>query len=132
VLRTLPKWFGIEGALLEYANHTLRLPTFVIRNGNNVLGFISLESYFDESWEVNCIAVDYDYRNRGLGRKLHETAEAWLVTTGVALLQVKTLAASHPGPEYAETRKFYESMGYKSVEIFTTLWGPDVPVLQLD
>ncbi len=48
----------------------------------------------------------------------------------VRLLQVKTLAAAHPSPEYAETRAFYRAMGYAELEVFAQLWGPGLPVLQ--
>ena len=45
--------------------------------------------------------------------------------------QVKTLAASHPSPEYAQTRAFYEALGYVPLEVFPTLWAAHLPVLQL-
>lgn len=133
VLRTLPRWFGIESSLLEYARATERLPTFVAREAATapVVGFLSLERHFPESWEVNCIGVDAAWRQRGIGRLLHERAEAWLETQGAATLQVKTLAESHPSPEYAETRAFYERVGYLPLEVFPTLWAPHLPVLQL-
>ena len=44
---------------------------------------------------------------------------------------VKTLSASDPSVEYAETRAFYARLGYTPLEEFPTLWGPGVPVLQL-
>jgi len=59
------------------------------------------------------------------------TVERWLQERGVRFLQVKTLADSHPSKEYAETRAFYASLGYKPLEVFLTLWGPRLPVLQL-
>ena len=58
-------------------------------------------------------------------------AEEWLKYQGARTLQVKTLAESHPSPEYAQTRKFYESVGYIPIEVFPTLWGIGLPVLQL-
>jgi GNAT superfamily N-acetyltransferase len=131
VLRTLPRWFGIEESLLAYAQNTADMPTFVAMDEATIVGFLSLQEHFPQSWEVNCMAVDIAYRGKGLGRKLQESAEAWLLVEGAAILQVKTLAASHPSAAYAETRKFYEAMGYKPVEVFPTLWGTDLPVLQL-
>lgn len=47
------------------------------------------------------------------------------------MLQVKTLAASHPSHEYALTRLFYERIGYVSLEVFPELWAPHLPVLQM-
>jgi GNAT superfamily N-acetyltransferase len=131
VLRTLPQWFGIEQSLLEYAHNTANLPTFVAKNGEVVVGFLSLREHFSKAWELDCIAVNLALRGQGLGKKLQTCAESWLVEKGVTLLQVKTLAPTHPSKAYAETRKFYEALGYEPVEVFPTLWGADLPVLQL-
>ncbi len=131
VLRTLPRWFGIEASLLEYTHNTERLPTFVVRHDSTIVGFISLQEHFSESWEIHCVAIDFSYRGCGLGRALQEHAEAWLFSKGATTLQVKTLAATHPSAAYAETRKFYESMGFKPVEVFPLLWGASLPVLQM-
>ena len=62
---------------------------------------------------------------------LHTCIEQWLLARAARLLQVKTLADSHPSAEYAETRRFYASVGYVALEVFPTLWGPRLPVLQL-
>jgi GNAT superfamily N-acetyltransferase len=131
VLRTLPLWFGQEESLLEYARNTARFKTFVAEEDARVIAFLSLQCHFQSSWEVNCIAVDAACRNRGVGRALQRRAEEWLIGEGARTLQVKTLAASHPSPEYAQTRKFYESVGYLPMEVFPALWGAGLPVLQL-
>lgn len=131
VLRTLPRWFGIEASLLEYARNTARLPTFVAEADGAVVGFLSLEQHAPRAWEVNCLGVDAAWRRQGIGRRLHDAAEAWLVGQRAQLLQVKTLSPSHPSPEYAETRQFYEAVGYLPLEEFPTLWAAHLPVLQL-
>lgn len=131
VLRTLPDWFGIEESLLEYARNTEHLPTFVAEDGSEVVGFLSLEEHFPECWEVNCIAVNGGLRGHGIGRRLQAAAESWLERRGARVLQVKTLAAAHPSAEYAETRRFYEALGYLPLEVHPTLWSEDLPVLQL-
>jgi len=131
VLRTLPLWFGIEESLLEYSSDTTHLPTFGAIDAGKLVGFLSLKEHFRESWELHCIAVDIEYRGKGIGSKLHEVAEEWLASRGVSIVQVKTLAESHPSPEYAETRLFYKSIGYTPIEIFQDLWGPGMTVLQL-
>jgi hypothetical protein len=40
-----------------------------------------------------------------VGRTLHNYVEQWLLAKAVRLLQVKTLADSHPSAEYAEIRE---------------------------
>lgn len=131
VLRTLPKWFGIEASLLAYASDTLTLPTFVVRETSEITGFLTLREHFPESWEVHCIALRASHRHRGFGRALHEHVERWLVERGARVLQVKTMAESNPSAEYAETRRFYAALGYLPLEVFPELWGPRLPVLQL-
>jgi len=130
VLRTLPLWFGIESSLMEYVRDTERFPTFVARKGD-VVGFVTIRQHFPDAWEVNCIAVAAHVRNQGVGRSLHTYVEEWLLAKSVRLLQVKTLADSHPSAEYAETRRFYAAIGYVALEVFPNLWGPRLPVLQL-
>ena len=130
ILRSLPRWFGIEEALLQYAADSNRYPTFLAEEREPV-GFITVREHFQGSWEVHCVAVHAVHRSKGIGRRLHAHTEAWLQQQGVRILQVKTLAAAHPSPEYAETRRFYDAMGYTPLEVFPTLWGPKLPVLQL-
>lgn len=131
VLRTLPRWFGVESSLLEYARNTRHMTTFVAELDGEVVAFISLQRHFPVAWEVNCIAVSDAHRGRGFGKRLHEKAEKWLVSQCATVLQVKTLAETHPSLEYAQTRAFYEAIGYKALEVFPTLWAPHLPVLQL-
>jgi GNAT superfamily N-acetyltransferase len=131
VLRSLPAWFGIESSLLEYAHDSARLPTFAVVEDGNVVGFLSLHRHFTHSWEIYCMAIHADSRGKGYGRILLEHAERWVVEEGGTLLQVKTIADSHPSPEYRETRAFYGRMGFVPVEVFETLWSPGNPCLQM-
>jgi hypothetical protein len=45
VLRTLPKWFGIEPALRMYARDSATMPTFALVEENAVVGFLTVKSY---------------------------------------------------------------------------------------
>jgi GNAT superfamily N-acetyltransferase len=130
ILRSLPEWFGIEESLLEYVADTKRFPTFVAVEQEPV-AFVTVREHFPKSWEVHCVAVHAQRRNAGVGRALHMHVESWLAAQGASVLQVKTLSASHPSPEYAQTREFYAHMGYLPLEEFKELWGPIHPVLQL-
>ncbi len=131
ILRSLPRWFGIEAALQQYASNTERFPTFVVREDGSAIAFVTLQEHFPTSWEVHCIAVDAAHRGRGVGRALQAHIEAWLLVRGAKFIQVKTLAASHASAEYAETRQFYFSLGYVAHEVFPELWAKHLPVLQM-
>ncbi len=114
-----------------YARDSESMPAFAFEDAQKVCGFVTLRMHFPESWDVHCIAVDASHRGNGLGRALMKEAEEWTRGQGALFLQVKTIAASSPSPEYAETRKFYEAMGYTPLEVFPTLWSPSNPALQL-
>lgn len=131
ILRSIPDWFGIEEALLEYVANTKTLPTFVIRDGVQALGFVSLRQHFAQAWEIDCIAIHATARNKGLGTMLLLYAEQWLIAQGAQFLQVKTIAATSPNPHYAQTRAFYERMGFTAIEVFPELWDPQNPCLQM-
>lgn len=131
VLRSLPKWFGIEESLMEYVADTGQKPTFAIESDGKVVAFLSLHEHFPESWEVHCIAVHADFRGKGQGSHLLAHAEDWLRGRGAKLLQIKTIAETKNDPYYAETRAFYLAKGYTPVEVFTTIWQPWNPALQL-
>lgn len=130
VLRSLPEWFGIEESLLEYAKDTERLPTFALEDGGQVCGFLTLREHFPESWEIHCMAIRRDARRLKAGTRLLAHAEAWVRGHGAKLLQVKTVAPTSRDDGYAETRKFYEAMGFSRVEVFPELWDPWNPALQ--
>ena len=131
VLRTLPRWFGIESALVQYAADAEQLPTFLAQIDGARVGFLTLRAHFPASWELHCLAVDASWRGHGIGGALHRHAERWLKEQGAQMLQVKTLSSRHPSPEYAITRDFYAHIGYLPLEEFPGLWGPTLPVLQL-
>ena len=131
VLRSLPRWFGVEAALREYVDDTQRLPTFGLHAGPELIGFVTLRPHFRPSWEVHCLAVHADRRGQGLGTLLMQQAETWAAAQGARLMQVKTIAGVHPSVEYAQTRAFYAAQGYLPLEVFPTLWSPQHPVLQL-
>ena len=131
VLRSLPMWFGIEDALLMYADDSVRLPGFAAVRGNQVQGFILLTQHFPHAWEVHCMAVRSEARNKGYGKALMAHAESWLLQQRASLLQVKTVAATSPSLAYAQTREFYIHLGFRPLEVFPLLWSARNPCLQL-
>lgn len=130
VLRSLPKWFGIEPALQMYARDSATLPTFALVDGPGLAGFLTLHQHFADAWEIHCIAVRADARGQGHGSHLLAHGEAWLAARGVRFLQVKTVAATSPSASYAQTREFYRCRGFTPIEVFPLLWDAHNPALQ--
>ena len=130
VLRTLPKWFGIEPALRMYVRDSATMPTFALVEENAVLGFLTLQEHFATAWEIHCVAISAQARGQGHGSRLLSHAEAWLIAKGVRYLQVKTVAPASASLAYAQTREFYARRGFVPLEIFPTLWDAHNPALQ--
>ncbi|WP_280155524.1 GNAT family N-acetyltransferase [Piscinibacter sp. XHJ-5] len=131
ILRSLPRWFGIEHALLMYVADSASRPTLAVELDHRLQGFVTLTRHFPESWEIHCIAVASEHRNSGIGSVLLAHAERFARDQGARFLQVKTVAATSASLAYAETRKFYEAKGFTPLEVFPELWNPRNPALQL-
>lgn len=131
ILRSLPRWFGIESAVVAYAKAADCLPTFLAYSEESVIGFISLEGHSHGVYEVHCIAVHNDFRGQGVGTALLSAAETWMRAQGASQMVVKTIAESHPSPEYKASRAFYQSKGFAAERIIPDIWGPSNPCLQM-
>jgi GNAT superfamily N-acetyltransferase len=129
ILRALPDWFGIEESLVEYVGATDVMPTFVASDEDGAAGFASVNRHNEHSAEIHVIAVRPDRHRRGVGKALMERIESWLSAEGVEYLQVKTLGPSRSDGPYALTREFYQAVGFRPLEEFKTLWGPNLPCL---
>jgi len=129
ILHALPDWFGIEAATAQYIRDVDELPTFVAFEDGRAVGFITVRLHNPSSAELHVLGVLPEMHHRGVGRALLARVEAYLRELGVEYLQVKTLSASHPDPNYAKTRAFYEAMSFKPLEEFPTLWDETNPCL---
>ncbi len=128
ILRSLPDWFGIEQAIVDYVRDIGSMETWVAALDGDVVGFATVHRHNPFSAEIQVMAVVAEHHGGGLGRRLVEHAEAVLRTASVEFLQVKTLAPSHPDEHYARTRRFYERLGFRPLEE-NRLWGEANPCL---
>jgi N-acetylglutamate synthase-like GNAT family acetyltransferase len=131
ILRLLPEWFGIEAAILNYEREIESLPTFQAKDKGRVIGFLSLKQHTPYSAEIYVMAVHPDSRRGGIGKALVKSAEAYARGLGIEFMQVKTLGPSHPDEGFAQTRAFYEAMGFRPMEEFSHIWDKDNPCLIL-
>ncbi|MGH3503133.1 MAG: GNAT family N-acetyltransferase [Nocardioidaceae bacterium] len=85
---------------------------------------------FPSAAEIYLMAVDPPWHRHGIGRALVQAAERDLVLDWCNLMQVKTLGAAHPSPEYAATRLFYLGVGFEPLEETDELWDENpCPIL---
>lgn len=129
LLRALPGWFGIESAIQKYCQEVESLPMFIAVDDAEPMGFLTLKFHGEHTAEIHVMAVHPDYHRQGLGQTLVEAAETLLYQNGYEFLTVKTLSPSRENKEYEATRSFYESLGFRMVEEFKTLWGEANPCL---
>ena len=127
--RSLPDWFGIEEGLAEARTYLESQSGLVAESNGEVIGYLTWHQLFPHSAEISWMAVRQTHHREGIGRELIVALEQRLVSDGVRLLSVKTLADLHPSPEYAQTRAFYTSVGFLSQMVLPDLWDPANPCL---
>ncbi|WP_439592401.1 GNAT family N-acetyltransferase [Microbacterium sp.] len=133
ILRSLPAWFGIEDAIVDYAAKSTVLESYVSEDEHgDVVGVALFERHFPQSAELSLIAVHADHRGGGHGRKLVEAGEEALRRDGCQYLEVHTVGASFEDPGYAATRSFYLSLGFAPMHEFDGLdWdGPTLILIK--
>ena len=128
ILRSLPEWFGIEEAIVQYVRDLNWAETYVAEDTARVTGFLALRQHNPHCAEIHVMAILAGQHGRGLGRLLVDHAEGVLRRRSVEYLQVKTLGPSRSNEPYASTREFYAHLGFRPLEE-TRLWGPANPCL---
>lgn len=131
ILRSLPSWFGIESAILDYVRDVQPMETWAAEVDNEIVGFVSLNKHNEHSAEVHVMGVLERYHRNKIGQLLIEKSEENLKKQNFKFLQVKTLSPSRSDVSYDKTRQFYLKMGFVPLEEFKTLWGEANPCLLL-
>ena len=130
VLRSLPNWFGIEAAIVDYTNGARAMPFFAVYDDGQVpVGFVCIKEHNTHTAEVCVMGVLQPYHRLGIGKRLIERCEDYCRERGKTFLTVKTLAESHPDEGYAKTRLFYQAMGFVPLEVFPLHWDESNPCL---
>lgn len=129
IIRGLPDWFGLEEGIVEARGYLETQEGFVAEQDGEVQGFLTFASEVPESVEITWMAVAAEAHRGGIGCALTEALVKRARDDGRELLLVKTLAEAHPSPEYAATRAFYRSMGFRPLAVLPDLWGPANPCL---
>jgi GNAT superfamily N-acetyltransferase len=100
ILRSVPEWFGIEKAIVEYTRAVESLPTFYAKNENETIGLLSTKFHYPNSAEIYLMAIHREWHRKGIGKQLLEATEEWLINTGVNVLQLKTIGESREMVKY--------------------------------
>jgi len=130
ILRSLPDWFGIESAILDYIKDVQKMETWAAVD-SDIVGFLSLNKHNQQTAEIHVMGLLPDHHGKKIGSKLIQAAEESLLSQKYKFLTVKTLSEKRPNESYDKTRKFYLSYGFTPIEEFLTLWGEHNPCLML-
>jgi len=129
ILRALPSWFGIESSIVEYVEQVQAMPFYAAFDGDKPVGFVAVKVHTRFAAEVYVAGVLEAYHRAGIGRRLIACCEAYCSSNKIEFLTVKTLADSHESESYEKTRLFYESVGFRPLEVFPLLWDENNPCL---
>ena len=125
VLKDLPEWFGMPESTQAYIEGAKDLQVWAAYQEGDLLGFVSLSYSSEDCAEIDCLDVKKAHQGRGIGSQLLATLESEACKK-VDYLQVKTVAEGS-NKDYDRTNIFYRSLGFKKLEIFPQLWGPQNP-----
>jgi GNAT superfamily N-acetyltransferase len=129
LLRSLPRWFGVEAAIRSYRLDIERMETYVARTYDETVGFVTIRQHGEHGAKIQLMAVSEEYHRLGTGRALVSHVEAKMRESGIRFLLVKTLGPSHPDRNYEKTRRFYKGVGFRPLEETTAIWGEEHPCL---
>jgi ribosomal protein S18 acetylase RimI-like enzyme len=131
ILATVPHWFGIAEANVEYRRVADRNPTIVAMDDEQAVGFATVLRHSPHAAELHVMAVRPEHHRHGVGRALVAAAEERMRAERVEYLQVKTLSASARDEPYLRTLAFYTALGFRVLEEMPSLWGADNPAVLL-
>ncbi len=130
ILRVLPDWFAVEKSIQKYVKDVKKLPMFICKTNNEVVGFLALKIHNPFTAEVYVMGVLPKFHRQNIGSQLLEKAEIYLRQRKIEFLTIKTLSSSEPYKPYKKTRLFYTRCGFKPVEDFgAKIWGKNNPCL---
>ncbi|MGO4453888.1 GNAT family N-acetyltransferase [Arthrobacter sp. RAF14] len=118
VLESLPEWFGDPEAITEYVGTASdeSYQSFCVERDHEVVGIALVRRHFPEAAELHLIAVSPEARRQGAGRRLVEQVSRTLSADGCLMLTVHTVGPSFPHEPYAQTRAFYQRLGFIPLE----------------
>ena len=128
VLLDLPEWFGIPENTENYIHVCGGMPFWVCEDSGEIAGFIAVRETSPYAVEISVMGVKKAHHRSGIGKALFASMYAFVKAQGYAFLHVKTVDAGLY-PEYDDTRMFYESLGFRKLEVLPELWGPENPCL---
>lgn len=129
ILRALPSWFGIEASIVDYVEQVKQMPFYAAFDCGIPIGFVAIKKHNVYTAEVCVMGVLNEYHRQGIGKNLIKCCDDYCRDNRIEFLTVKTLDKSRESKSYEKTRLFYQSVGFKPLEVFPLLWDKANPCL---
>ena len=126
VLEGLTDWFGNPEAREEYIRESGAQWFFAALEDGAPAGFLAMKKTGPVTAELAVMGVLQPYHRRGLGRALFRCAAAKATELGCLFMQVKTVQMGCYA-DYDETNRFYQSLGFRELEVIPAIWGEANP-----
>ena len=123
ILEKLPEWFGNKQALEEYVEEVKDFPYYAALDlAGKCIGFFSVKIHYQHTGDIFVCGVLPEYQHNGVGKALYYAAENYFIQQGCKYVIVKTLSDMVDCEPYAQTRKFYRSIGFEPLITLTEMW----------
>ena len=129
ILAELPEWFGLPESNAAYAALAEREQAWMAQEADDTLGLMILIDPGFAAIDIHLLAVRPHVHRQGVGKALVRHARAVAQELAKPYLTVKTRGPSREYEPYRRTRAFYDAVGFKALEEFTAIWGPENPCL---
>ena len=126
ILEALPDWFAVEESREGYIRASGEQPFFAAEQDGRAVGFLCLKETGAATVELAVMGVRKSCHRQGIGRALFADAKCFAVAAGYEFMQVKTVRMGCY-EDYDRTNRFYQSLGFRELEVFPTLWDAENP-----
>ena len=121
VLEALREWFEVDESREQFIRESADQPFWAAFENDALAGFLCLKETGKETMELAVMGVKKGFHRHGVGRRLFAAAKDYAAAKGYSFIQVKTVQMGRY-KEYDDTNQFYQSLGFKEMEVFPTLW----------
>ena len=126
ILEALQDWFEVTETREGYIRDSAEMIFFAAETGGKPCGFLCLKETGRTAVELAVMGVRKEEHRRGVGRALFDAAKQYAAEAGYTLMQVKTVQMGCY-EDYDRTNRFYQSMGFRELEVIPCIWGEENP-----
>ena len=126
ILEALQEWFEVTEAREQYIRDSREWIFFAAKQNGRAAGFLCLKETGRSTVELAVMGVLQEYHRQGVGKALFGAAKACAASLGYEFMQVKTVQMGCY-EDYDRTNRFYQSVGFKELEVIPEIWGKENP-----